>query len=216
MLTIKTFQVNPIQENTYIIHDDSKECIIIDCGAYYPEEEKAIANYINKNELHPKFLLCTHGHFDHIFGNHFVFQTYGLKPRVHQDDAQLMNSLNSQCGMMGIVSNNDCADVPAGEPLRDNEIIPLGHHQFKVIHTPGHTKGGVIFYSETDHIAFTGDTLFRMSIGRTDLPGGSWEELMNSLTQKVSKLPVETIIYPGHGPQSILKEEFIYNPYLHY
>ena len=212
-MTIKTFQVNPLQENCYVVSDDTKACVIIDCGAYYDTERQAITNYIRDNELTPTHLLCTHGHFDHNVGNDTIFSEFGLKPEIHADDAALIADVAEQCEMMGMGMDYDRPSPPIGHYLEDGEIISFGNHSFKVIHTPGHSKGGVVFYYEAEKTLFTGDTLFRMSVGRTDLPGGSWAELMDSLEEKIATLPKDTIAYPGHGPKTLLAEEFSMNPY---
>ena len=114
---------------------------------------------------------------------------------------------------MGMGLGYDRPSPPLGHQLEDNEVITFGNHALKVIHTPGHSKGGVVFYCEAEKTLFTGDTLFRMSVGRTDLPGGSWAELMDSLEEKISILPKDTVVYPGHGPMTLLGEEFSMNPY---
>ena len=215
MMTIKTFPVNPLQENCYVVSDDSKECIIIDCGAYYNTETQAIKYYIENNHLKPVHLLCTHGHFDHAFGNDAIFEGYGLKPEIHADDAPLIADIAQQCEIMGMGLDYDRETPPVGHLLTDGEEIAFGNHTLKVIHTPGHSKGGVVFYCESEKTLFTGDTLFRMSVGRTDLPGGSWTELMGSLEEKIATLPKDTVAYPGHGPKTLLAEEFSMNPYFH-
>ena len=215
MLTIKTFPVNPLQENCYVASDDTNECVIIDCGAYYNTETQSITSYINKNHLKPVHLLCTHGHFDHAFGNDAIFDAYGLKPEIHAADAPMIADIAQQCEIMGMGLDYDRTTPPVGHLLTDGEDITFGHHTLKVIHTPGHSKGGVVFYCEAEKTLFTGDTLFRMSVGRTDLPGGSWAELMDSLEEKIATLPKDTVAYPGHGPKTLLSEEFAMNPYFH-
>jgi glyoxylase-like metal-dependent hydrolase (beta-lactamase superfamily II) len=213
MLNIKTFEVNPLQENCYVVSDDTNNCIIIDCGALYEEERHAIINYIKSNNLSPTHLLATHGHFDHNFGNDTIFEAFGLKPEIHADDAPLIADIAQQCNMMGMGLEYNRTTPPVGHLLSDGEIITFGTHSLKVIHTPGHSQGGVVFYCKEEKTLFTGDTLFRMSVGRTDLPGGSWSELMDSLEEKIAKLPSETVAYPGHGPKTLLHEEFRMNPY---
>ena len=160
-----------------MVSDDTRECVIIDCGAYYEEEFQAIQNYIETQQLKPVHLLATHGHFDHNFGNNFIFETYGLKVEISADDAYLINDLPGQFESM------------IGFPL--------------------HT-----FYNKEEGIAFTGDTLFRMSIGRTDFDRGSYEEMMDSLLKVITKLPADTVVYSGHGPKTTIAEELQYNPYL--
>jgi len=210
-LKIERFVCNMVQENCYVVSDETNECAIIDCGALYPEEQQAIANYIQNNHLTAKHLLCTHGHFDHIFGNNFVLKEFGLKAEVHQSDAQLIESLPQQMQMFNLQY-----EVPApivGRMLSGEDVISVGNHQFSVIGTPGHTPGSVFFYCAEAHVAFSGDTLFKQSIGRTDLPGGSMFILIQSL-RKVSQLPDETIIMPGHGPETTMGSELASNPYM--
>ncbi len=213
MMTIRTFQCNMLQENTYILHDDSLQAVIIDCGAFFPEEYKALAKYLNDNGLTPVHLLCTHGHLDHCFGIHRMYEDYGLKPEVHTADASLVSDLEGQArDLFGI--DIPKGDTPMGQLLSDNDIITFGSHRLQVIHTPGHSPGGVVFYCQEESVAFSGDTLFRMSVGRSDLPGGSWPQLMKSLLHIMSLLPDDTRICPGHGPQTTIADEKRMNPYM--
>ncbi|MBR0263071.1 MAG: MBL fold metallo-hydrolase [Prevotella sp.] len=214
MFKVQCLQCNLLQENTYVVSDETKECVIIDCGAYYEEERTAITQYIAQEGLTPKHLLCTHGHFDHNFGIDTIFQTYGLRPEIAAEDAFLINDLNEQ--FKDIVGAPLRRDFPkAGRFFDADEVIRFGNHELKVLKTPGHTPGGVVFYCEEEKVAFSGDTLFRMSVGRTDFKGGSYEDLMNSLRNVVGKLPADTVVYSGHGPKTNIGEELRYNPYLH-
>lgn len=213
MIDVKIFEVNPLQENCYVVSDDTRECVVIDCGAYFDAERKAIVNYLHEHQLRPVHLLCTHGHFDHNFGNDTIYTEYGIKPEIHADDASLIADLALQCEQMGMGSGIDCSSPPLGTPLADGDTVCFGTHTLKVIHTPGHSPGGVLFYCQEENVVFTGDTLFRMSVGRTDLPGGSWTDLIRSLHDKVASLPSETIAYPGHGPKTLIAEECRMNPY---
>ena len=200
MITIKTFPCNQLQENTYVVSDDTRECVIIDCGAYFEEEFQAIQNYIETQQLKPVHLLATHGHFDHNFGNNFIFETYGLKVEISADDAYLINDLPGQFeSMIGFPLRRQYPEV--GHYFEAGETISFGHHTFT-------------FYNKEEGIAFTGDTLFRMSIGRTDFDRGSYEDMMNSLLNVIAKLPSDTVVYSGHGPKTTLAEELQYNPYL--
>ena len=213
LFDIKTFTVNPLQENCYIVCDESKECVIIDCGAFFEEERNAIVGYIRNNGLKPVHLLCTHAHFDHVFGADTIYQNFGLKPEMHQGDEFLYLATNEQTtAMMGVSQNIQVP--PVGAFLNDGDIVCFGNHKLKVLHVPGHSPGGVLFYCEKEKVVFSGDTLFRMSVGRTDLQRGSWTELMNSMENVVAKLPADTIVYTGHGPKTIIGEELQMNPYL--
>lgn len=214
MIQTKCFQVNPLQDNCYVVSDDSQEAVIIDCGALFSTERQNIINYITNNHLKPVHLLCTHGHFDHAFGNDLIYETYGLKPEVHPDDVDLITDLAQQCVEMNINIGYNRQSPPVGTLLKDGDIITFGQHQLQVIATPGHTPGSICFYCEQESTIFTGDTLFRMSVGRTDLPGGSQSQLMESLSKKIATLPRDTIVYPGHGPGTYMAEELRMNPYI--
>jgi len=212
MITVKKFVCNPLQENTYVVSDDSRECVVIDCGAFFDDERKAIVSYINTQQLKPVRLLCTHGHFDHIFGCDTIFDAYGLQPEVHSDDAYLTDDVNAQVKQM--LGADLQLQMPAiGHYLADGEVIAFGRHQLKVLHTPGHTPGGVVFYCEQERTAFSGDTLFRMSIGRTDFEKGSYEQIIDSLHNVIAKLPADTTVYTGHGPLTVVGEEVAMSPY---
>ena len=212
MLTIKRFTCNMLAENCYVVSDETKEAVIIDCGAMYQEEATAITDYIVSQSLKPVHLLCTHGHFDHCIGNGVIYKEYGLMPEVHINDKFLMDKMVGQTEeIIGVrISINV---PPTGKYLSDNDIIEFGDHTFKIIHTPGHTPGGIVFYCEEEHTAFSGDTLFRMSIGRTDFERGSYEEMIRSLDE-LSRLPYETKVYPGHGPETTIGDEVRYNSYM--
>ena len=204
---------NPLQENCYVISDESKECVIIDCGVYYQDEKDALIAYIRDKQLTPTHLIATHGHLDHNFGNAFIYKEYGLKVEVCSEDEYLISDLGKQaCSLFGMQLEE--AQPEVGRWLKDGDTITFGHHELRVIQTPGHTPGSALLYCEAEKTAFTGDTLFRMSIGRTDFDGGSWQQMENSLRNVVSKLPKETIVLSGHGPQSTIADELTYNPYM--
>lgn len=213
MIQIKRFTCNPLEENCYVVSDDTQECVIIDCGAFYQEENNAIINYIRKGNLSPVHLIATHGHLDHNFGNSTIFNEFGLKVEVCSEDGYLIEDLPKQAtDLFGIDINHNQPEV--GRWLKDGDTITFGNHTLKVLQTPGHTPGSALIYCEEEHTCFTGDTLFRMSIGRTDFDGGSWEQMEQSLSNVVANLPKETIVLSGHGPQSTIEEELRYNPYL--
>lgn len=213
MLNIKTFICNLLAENTYVVSDETKECVIIDCGAYYEEERKAITQYIDQTGLIPVRLISTHGHFDHNYGIDTIHEAYGLKVEVAAEDEFLITDLPGQFKSVVGVSL-DRKFPPVGRFFGVDEVIRFGNHELKVLKTPGHTPGGVLFYCEQERIVFTGDTLFKMSIGRTDFERGSYDDLMRSLHEVVAKLPPETRVYSGHGPQTTIADELRYNPYL--
>ena len=212
MLNIQKFVCNMIQENCYVVSDETKECIIVDCGAYYEEERRAIVDYIRHNQLTPKHLVATHGHIDHNFGNNTIYEAFGLKPEVEADDEQLINMLPQQAQAIAGVEL-DYKMPPVGKYLRETDTISFGSHTFTLLHTPGHTPGGVFYYCKEEKVAFSGDTLFRGSIGRTDLPGGNSFLIIPSL-RMIAQLPDDTTILPGHGQQTTIGYELRSNPYM--
>lgn len=196
-----------------MVSDESHECVIIDCGAYYDEECEAIDQYTSTNELTPVHLLATHGHLDHNFGNAYIYRTYGLKAEICAEDEELLAKLPQHAQQLFGMDITD-EQPPIGRLLQDGDTITFGTHQFEVIRTPGHSHGSALFYCEAEKTVFTGDTLFRMSIGRTDFPEGSWKEMEQSLHYIVARLPKEAVVLPGHGPQTTIADEVTYNPYL--
>ena len=212
-MNIKCFICNPLEENCYVVSDNSRECVIIDCGAYYPEELEAIRRYIADNQLKPVHLLATHGHLDHNFGNAFIFSQYGLKVEICAEDCQLVEHLPQQAdSLFGMQIDEN--QPPVGRQLKDGDTVTFGTHTLQVLQTPGHSHGSCLFFCPEEAVAFTGDTLFRMSIGRTDFPEGSWSLMEHSLQNVVARLPQHTKVLAGHGPQSTIADELKYNPYL--
>lgn len=194
----QVFVVNPIQENTYIVWDEpSGEAAIIDAGMWQPSECRRIAAFIAQEKLTLRYALQTHTHFDHIFGLGFIQRQYGLAPCCHSAD---VGNYLSQPAMMRDFGMDLSEPLPSvGRTLHDGETLHLGTASLRVIHTPGHTPGGVCYYAEGDGLLFCGDTLFQSSIGRTDLPGGNMAEEIQSIRQKLFVLPDETTALPGHG-----------------
>lgn len=213
MIHIERFVCNPIRENTYVVSDESKECIIVDCGAYYESEKAALKKYITDNGLIPKHLIATHGHMDHHLGDRFVYDTWGLKPEVPAADESLMQQLPEQAqGLLDITMTADDF-APVGRYLTASDTIAFGSHLFTILETPGHSPGSVFFYCKEEGVAFSGDTLFKNSVGRTDFMGGSMFMLIQSL-RTISQLPDETRILPGHGDDTTIGLEETNNPYI--
>ncbi|MBF1643175.1 MAG: MBL fold metallo-hydrolase [Prevotella sp.] len=212
MLRIQTFEVNPLHENCYVINDETKECVIIDCGALTETEQNAVITYINEEGLKPVHNLGTHGHLDHHFGDAAILSAFNLQPEVAEGDKVLMqHPREAALQMLGMDLN---IDLPAGNlKLTENEEVKFGSHIFKIIRTPGHSPGSVSFYCAEENVLFTGDTLFKGSIGRTDFPGGSMFQIISSL-RELAQLPDKTIVYPGHGPQTSIGFELAHNPYM--
>lgn len=212
-LVVKAFTLNMVQENTYIAYDDTREAVIIDCGAFFPEEEQLLENYIRDNQLTIKHYLCTHGHFDHIFGNAFIQRTYGLLPQMHRADESTY--LASEELVRLLMRTDIRLDLPPiGHYLEAGEVICFGHHTLEVRFTPGHSVGSVSFYSPEAGVVFGGDCLFQGGIGRTDLPGGDYHTLIASIHSQLFSLPDTTIVYSGHGPATTIGTERTTNSYL--
>ncbi|MGN0282299.1 MAG: MBL fold metallo-hydrolase [Prevotella sp.] len=213
MMKIERFVVNPFQENCYIVSDETKEGIIIDCGAFYEEERRAVVEYVKNNGIILKHLVSTHGHIDHNFGNNTINEHFGLKAEVHAADEPLMKKLVEQA--LTFCNYRLNYEMPAvGRYFTEKDTITFGTHTLSIINTPGHTPGSVIFYCKEEGVAFSGDTLFKMSIGRTDFELGSYSDIMKSLERLSEILPDDTVILSGHGPKTTMKEEKKYNPYL--
>ncbi|MDR1632692.1 MAG: MBL fold metallo-hydrolase [Dysgonamonadaceae bacterium] len=211
MLQIKVFVFNPVRENTYLLYDETKEAVVIDCGAYTDGEKKQLSDFIREKGLTLKHVLNTHLHFDHILGNHFLYETYGLKPEYNPAD-ETMPGLKEGIVKFGF-STFKYDTVFAEQYIEDKEIISFGNTRMEALSTPGHSPGSLSFYSEKDACVFTGDALFRFGIGRTDLWGGDYEELIQSIRNKLLTLPDNTVVYPGHEETSTVGEEKKHNPY---
>ena len=213
MLT-KAFTFNPVGENTYIIWDEEKrEAAIIDAGMSNSRENAAVSQFITENGLQLKYALQTHMHFDHVWGLSFIQETYGLKPICHAAEESIYSEVPEMTSMFRLSMNWNLPTVE--RYIDEGETLQLGNTVIKVLHTPGHTPGGLSYYIESARTLFTGDTLFKGSIGRTDLPGGNLKEELKSIKNKIITLPSETLIYSGHGPESNIKWELLNNPYLH-
>lgn len=213
MLKIKCFVFNPVAENTYIVWDDeSLECAVIDAGCYSTKEKKELQEYIEHENLKVKYLLATHLHFDHIFGNTFVSETFGVGLSAHHDDEFMLDQFSECTALFGLQSTE--TPVPVDRYLTESDILSVGRYDFSVIHVPGHSPGSIVFYCAKAGVAFSGDVLFQNSIGRTDLWGGNYEVLILGIQEKLFILPDSTVIYPGHGPSTTIGYEKTHNPYL--
>ncbi|MDX9747094.1 MAG: MBL fold metallo-hydrolase [Paludibacter sp.] len=211
-LRIKSFTFNPIQENTYIISDETGEAAIIDAGCYYEEEKQTVRNYLESEGLTLKLVLNTHLHFDHQFGNRFLFDTYGLQPHAHRDDEFLLDRVVAGASVYGFPIKENAQ--PIGHYLNEGDSITFGTTTLHCIHVPGHCPGHVVFHDAANKVLFAGDVLFRGSIGRTDLERGNHAQLIKGITEKLLILPGETVVYSGHGPSTTIGEERSSNPYL--
>ena len=203
---------NPIQENTYIIWDDTLEAAVIDAGNMNERENEVLAKFIADNGLKPKYALNTHGHFDHLLGVDFLREKYGAQLAMSSKDEFLLKGASVSAELFGVKADSlpEAIDVD----LEGKESIKFGNTELKIIPTPGHTPGHVAFFEPESKVLFTGDTLFRESIGRTDLPGGDYSWIMRSIIENILPLGDDVKIYPGHGETSDIGHESMYNPFV--
>ena len=212
MTTVQSFEVNYFSENTYIVYDETKEGVIIDCGCMNKEEQQLISRFVSEQQLTLKRYLCTHLHLDHIFGNQFVWKQYGLKPEASKADVEGLPSPIDQAKAFRLPLA--IQEVAVEHFLAGGQIVQFDKTQLEVISVPGHSPGGLAFYNRKNGFVIVGDSLFAGSIGRTDLWGGSQELLQAALRDRILSLPDETIVYPGHGPETRVIDEKFSNPYL--
>ena len=211
MLQVKKFTFNPFQENTFIVWDESLDCAIIDPGCYGSDEQNALTQFIDKNGLNPVLNLNTHAHIDHVMGNRFLLEKYGLEPQMHEDDLRTLKAAAPYGVLIGLRMD----DPPIPTQFIDiSKPIHFGQTTFSVYFTPGHAPGHVSFFHADSHSLFSGDVLFQGGIGRFDLPGGHYQTLMNSITEVLFALPPQTKVYCGHGPETSLGFEKERNPFV--
>lgn len=209
---VKVFTFNPFQENTIVLRNADGECIIFDPGCYDRNEREELKKYIDNQKLTPVKLINTHGHLDHVFGNAFIYDTYDLKPELHKDELKVLQTAPAISSAYGV-------PFPATSPdpevfIAEGDVISFGEMTLKTLLCPGHSPASLCFYIEQHGILIGGDVLFRDSIGRTDLPGGDHNTLLNAIKTKVYTLPDETVVYPGHGPTTTVGYEKKHNPFV--
>ncbi len=211
MIQIKTFTFNPYQENTYLLYTENGACAIIDPGMYGQEEQQELSAFIAENKLQPRLLLNTHCHIDHVLGNRYIYETYKLMPQFHEKELPVLLEVQNYAPQMGF--NYDIS--PISETfLDDSGQITIDGHSLEILFAPGHSPGHLCFYSPIQDFLIGGDVLFQNSIGRTDLPGGNHEQLLRSIQTQLYSLPEQTIVYPGHGPQTTIGDEKQFNPFV--
>lgn len=204
-MQIKQFTFNPFQENTFIIYAENKEAIIIDPGFYEKSEQDIFFEFINKNQLNPIALLNTHAHIDHVLGNNLVVSEFKIPYHLHALDLPVLESVKNYAHLYGFQSYLE-SPSPTNF-LEEGKSIFLNNKEIKVLHTPGHSPGHVVFYLPEDNIVINGDVLFKGSFGRVDLPGGDLETLKKSIHEVMFSLPEETLVYCGHGPETTIGNE---------
>lgn len=211
MFAVKVFIFSPVMENTYVLYNEQHECIIIDPGCYYPEEKEELESFIKSQALIPKLLLNTHCHLDHVFGNKWVAETYGLILQIHEKEESVLDYAATAGLMWNLPFENYTGDLLY---LREGDIVKLGDDTLKVLFCPGHSPGSIAFYCEKQEFVIGGDVIFKMSIGRTDLPGGDFNTLINSIRTRIFTLPPQVKIYSGHGDSTTVEFEKDNNPFL--
>lgn len=211
MLKVHSFPFNAFQENTYLVYDEIGNCAIFDPGISSPQEEKTFTSFIEDNNLKPVALYNTHCHIDHVLGNRFIYETYGLMPQFHEGELPLLVNVENIAPMYGF--RYDLSPIPESF-LEEGQLVSIGKHSLKLLLVPGHSPAHLCFYSEEHGFLIGGDVLFKNSVGRTDLPGGNHQQLMDNIQQKIYVLPDATVIHPGHGPSTTVGFEKQTNPFI--
>lgn len=210
MLQIQSFIFNPFQENTFILYNETKDCIVVDPGCSDESENAQLAQFIEDEKLSVKMLLNTHCHIDHVLGNQFVKETFHTKLLIHPGEQAVLKAVEVYAPNYGF---HDYQPAIPDSFLEEGQSISLGNHSFKVLFVPGHAPGHVAFYCEEAGVLIGGDVLFYNSIGRTDLPGGNHEQLLKSIHTRLFTLPDDVRVYPGHGPDTTIGFEKRTNPF---
>lgn len=210
MLSIHTFTFNPFSENTYVVSDETKEAVVIDPGCYSREEQRELVSFVETNMLKVKYILNTHGHIDHVLGNDFAKDKFKAPLAISKLDEATTRSVKTYASLYGFDAYREA------EPdmyLVEGDVLSFGNTSWKILFLPGHSAGHIGFYDEKEKVIFSGDVLFEQSIGRTDLPGGNFDTLIQSIHKKLFTLPDEVVVYPGHGDPTTTGEEKISNPF---
>ncbi|MEM6725070.1 MAG: MBL fold metallo-hydrolase [Bacteroidota bacterium] len=211
MIRVAKFVFSPFQENTYVVHDETKSCLIFDPGCQTVTEQQTLRNFIEQEGLTPIRLINTHCHIDHIFGNQFVHETYGLLPEYHEGEQLVLDQGVSVSKMYGIPYDPS----PSAENfLKAGESLHFGNHSLELLFTPGHSPASLSFFSASGKFVIGGDVLFAGSIGRTDLPGGHFDTLIESIKTQLFPLGDDITVYSGHGPETTIGRERVSNPFL--
>ena len=207
MMEVKCLEFNFLPVNTYVIWDETREAAVIDPGCFYPGENEQLASFISSKGLTVKLLLNTHLHFDHVFGNNFVEQTYGVKARANDQDMPWIRSIGARLSVFGIEYKGDVNPILPENILHEGDAVTFGNTTLHVLQVPGHSPGSVIFWNKEQKTVFTGDVIFQGSYGRTDFPDGNHEALMTGIRTKILTMPSDTVLYTGHGPATTVGME---------
>lgn len=211
MLTVEYFTFNPFQENTYVVYDEERNCIIIDPGCSNTFENEELSAFISENQLNPSCIFLTHSHIDHVYGLAYVKTKYKVPIVAHALAQKGIGNTELVAKLYGL-SITTPPDID--QTIDETKTISIGKYEMKLLFCPGHSPDHLVLFSEENGFAIVGDVIFKESIGRTDLPGGNYETLMESIHQKILLLPSDTILYPGHGPETTIKQEITNNPFL--
>jgi len=211
-MEINQITFNPFQENTFILWDETKECIIIDPGCYEKNEKEYLSNFIESNNLKPVKLINTHCHIDHILGNKFVSEKWKIDLYMNKKDLPLLEGAGDIAKMYGF-ENYKGSPYPKYF-LEEGDILEFGESKLEILFTPGHAPGHICLYNKEDKFIVSGDVLFNGGIGRTDLPGGNYDTLINSIKTKLLCLQDDTEVFCGHGPSTSIGKERLDNPFL--
>lgn len=211
MLHIKSFTFNPFQENTYLLYDDDKQGVLIDPGCFEPKEKEELMHFVKKEGISIQQLVNTHCHVDHVLGNAWAKKTFSVELAIHEKEVSVLKSVEVYGPNYGFVNyESSTADIF----LKEGEYLTVGSEKLEILFVPGHSPGHLVFYHSASNQAIGGDTLFRGSIGRTDLPGGDHDLLLSKIKSVLFTLPEKTIIYPGHGPETTISFEKQNNPFV--
>jgi hydroxyacylglutathione hydrolase len=211
MIEIGNFIFNELGVNSFILYDHTHECILVDPGCNTKSQQDELHAFIRNHELKPVCIVNTHGHFDHVFGNAWAKSAFQCPLRLHINDLPLIQHVDKYAGLFGFTI--DVSPMPDSY-LHDGEILYFGESSLLIIHVPGHSPGSICLYSAEGGFVIGGDVLFRGSIGRTDLPGGNYEQLITGIREKLLTLPANTVVFPGHGPKTTIGLEHDTNPFL--
>jgi glyoxylase-like metal-dependent hydrolase (beta-lactamase superfamily II) len=211
MIAVKTFVFNDFSENTYVLYDESADCIIIDPGTYTHEEKKTLDDFLMQEKLNIVHVLCTHCHLDHILGIAHLEDKYGKGASIHPAGAEFLRASVGYASVFGFDLERT---VKPAAMISEGDKIFFGNSELEVVYTPGHADGSVCFVNRAEKLVFTGDVLFRDSIGRSDLPTGNQQMLLTNIREKLLTLPDDYVVYPGHGPTTTIGYEKVNNPYL--